>query len=47
MNGEGLVRRSDRYSEKGGKLKSCFHLCEGTTWNMSPAAMYSCAFLTA
>ena len=43
MKGEGFVRRKERYKEKGGNLKSCVHLCDGTTWKISPAVMYSLA----
>ena len=31
MKGEGLVRRSDRYSAKGGRGNAIRQRCEGTT----------------
>ena len=45
--GAGLIRRSARYSAKGGSAKGTEKRCDGTTWKQSPARMYSLARSTA
>src|SRR3546814_2745887 len=47
MYGDGLSARSARYTSTGRAWNGTLSRCDGTTWNTSPARMYSLHFSTA
>ncbi len=48
MYGDGLITRSARYTSSGrAPLTGSENRCESTTWNASPARMYSFTLSTA